>query len=338
MDERKQKILHAIVQSYIATAEPVGSRTIARVYNLGISSATIRNEMQDLEWMGFLEQPHTSAGRIPSQKGYRFYVDMLMENDLAETELSQAIADWGQKQQKNQSKIFSEAAKLLAMLTHNLSVAIETQQSTERLNYIRFMPLDELRAILLVVTESGKVEHSLFPIPPDISWDELQHFAERVSNLFHHVPVAEITMEKLWELREGFLSPQWWTQAVTGLQASLSDQEQQTVYADGVSELIRQPEFQDMERIRQIIALVEESEKLADMLQPHGESGLEVRIGPETGNPHLQDYSIVQARFFDENRVLGTIAVLGPTRMDYGKVLAILHLLQQQIDHLIREK
>ena len=184
LNERKRKVLWAVVQDYADTAEPVGSRTIARKYDLGVSSATIRNEMQDLEDEGYLEQPHTSAGRIPSIKGYRFYVDWLMQPSPVTSEEESMIDSMLLNHVTRVDEIFRNMAKAVAALTHNLSVATSAG-SKKKFNYIRFLPLDGIRAILLVVSDQGDVSNAVVEIPKGTTFDEMQLLADKMNHFLH---------------------------------------------------------------------------------------------------------------------------------------------------------
>ena len=185
LNERKQQVLWAVVQDYAETAEPVGSRTIARKYNLGVSSATIRNEMQDLEDAGYLEQPHTSAGRIPSVKGYRFYVDRLMEPAPVSGEEQNLITKMMGAHRARLDDIFRDMAKIVASLTHTLSLAASSTARQVRFNYIRFLPLDGRRVILLAVSDRGDVTNVVVPMPADTTMDELQLIADKLNHFLH---------------------------------------------------------------------------------------------------------------------------------------------------------
>ncbi len=184
LNERKRKVLWAVVQDYSETAEPVGSRTIARKYNLGVSSATIRNEMQDLEDEGYLEQPHTSAGRIPSIKGYRFYVDWLMQPSPVTDDEKSMINHILEEHVTKQDEISRDIARTVASLTHTLSVATSAG-GKRKFNYMRFLPLDGRRAIMLVVTNQGEVSNAVVDIPADSSLDEMQLLADRMNHFLH---------------------------------------------------------------------------------------------------------------------------------------------------------
>ena len=199
LTERQKKILQLVIDDYIETAEPVGSRTIARKYNLGISPATIRNEMSDLELLGFLEQPHTSAGRIPSAAAYRLYVDSL----AGEGSLTLSSSDNGAHQQLVQAAvhtiddIFQSTAKILSRMSKNVSVVLANKDSEATFSYMKFLPLNKGQAILCIVTEEGNVDHGVVEIPSGVKESELNQIAQRVSQYLNGRKLNDISQELL---------------------------------------------------------------------------------------------------------------------------------------------
>ena len=202
LNERKQKILQAIIQDYITSAEPVGSRTIARKYDLGISAATIRNEMFDLEMMGYLEQPHTSAGRIPSIKGYRFYVDCLLKPTKITKEEKRLVETWFNEKMSDVDQIFQLTAKGLAQITHNVSLVMTSQQAGEKLKYIRFLPLDHRRAIMIVVTDTGHIENCVYSNDSGVDVDDLNVVAQKLTQCLSGVRLDQIDIKLLNSFRD----------------------------------------------------------------------------------------------------------------------------------------
>ncbi len=334
LNERKRKVLWAIVQDYSSTAEPVGSRTIAKKYDLGVSSATIRNEMQDLEDEGYLEQPHTSAGRIPSIKGYRYYVDWLMQPSPMTSEeeslLDQALTDHVTKV----DEIFRNMAKVVAMLTHSLSVAASSEIKST-LNYIRFLPLDGRRAILLVVTNEGDVSNAVVNIPKDSSFDEMQLLADKLNHFLHGRDIdatdESVIMSFQKDVERDISS---YMPVFTAMQQALSHPKQ--VYSGGASQLIEQPEFQNMEKVQDILNLLEERDILESMLLSSMDKPIAVHIGTENTFKSFSDLSIVRAQFTANGKIIGSIAVLGPTRMQYSKVIGMMYFMQQRLNTLLR--
>ena len=337
MNDRKKRILWAIVQDYVSSAEPVGSRTIAKNYDFGVSSATIRNEMQDLGDEGYLEQPHTSAGRIPSVKGYRFYVDRLMEPGRVTDEEKEAITKLIAEHAAKTDEIFRSLARFVSSLTHTLSVAARKVEETCTFNYIRFLPLDDRRAILLAVTQEGNVSNTVVNIPPDSSLDELQLIADRLNHFLHGRDMStadESLILSLQQAVERDLTP--FSRIFVSLRRALLPK--QRVWSGGAAGLIRQPEFQNVEKVQDILNLLEERDLLHSILDMSAEKPLAVRIGAENGDKSLADLSVVKAQFQAGGRVIGTMAVIGPMRMEYGRVIGLLYFMQRQLSRMLKSK
>jgi len=269
LNERKRKVLWAVVQDYATTAEPVGSRTIARKYNLGVSPATIRNEMQDLEDEGFLEQPHTSAGRVPSIKGYRYYVDWLMQPSPVSSDEKAMLDKMLTEHISKIDEIFRNMAKVVANLTHTLSVATSATQEKSTFNYIRFLPLDGRRAILLAVTNEGNVSNAVVNIPKDTSFDELQLLADKLNHFLHGREIDTTDESVILSFQKNVerdLSP--YMHVFTALQQALTPPT--PVYSGGASQLIEQPEFKNVEKVQDILNLLEERDVLESGAHRHG--------------------------------------------------------------------
>lgn len=337
MNDRKKRILWAVVQDYVSTAEPVGSRTIARNYDLGVSSATIRNEMQDLEDEGYLEQPHTSAGRVPSIKGYRFYVDSLMEPSYVTGEEQEQITHMMKGHAMKMDEIFKNMAKAVAAMTQTLSVAAQNTAERCIFNYARFLPLDERRAILLVVTAEGHVSNQVVSIPEGSTLDDLQLLADRLNHFLHGRDMSVTNEQLILSLQsavEEDLMP--FRGILYTLQKAAAPK--QKVYTGGAAALIRQPEFQNVQKVQDILHLLEERDVLQSVLDTAMDAPIAVRIGSENRDKSLEDLSIVKAQFRQGNKVIGTLAVLGPTRMEYGRIVGLLYFMQQQLNHILKGK
>lgn len=337
MNDRKKRILWAVVQDYVSSAEPVGSRTIAKNYDLGVSSATIRNEMQDLGDEGYLEQPHTSAGRIPSIKGYRFYVDCLMEPSRLTGEEEERITHMISDETTKADEIFRNMARVVASMTHTLSVAARRVSRTCIFNYIRFLPLDDRRAILLVVTQDGNVSNSVVNITPGSSIDEMQLLADKLNHFLHGKDLSttdEKTILSFQKEIERDLTP--FSRIFVSMRRALAPQ--QKVYSGGAAGLIRQPEFQNVEKMQDILNLLEERDVLHSILDTAMDRPLAVRIGSENPDKSLADLSVVKAQFHVGGELIGTMAVIGPTRMEYGRVIGLLYFMQKHLEHMLKNK
>ena len=335
LDARKQKILQAIIQDYISSAEPVGSRTIARKYDLGVSAATIRNEMFDLEMMGYLEQPHTSAGRIPSLKGYRFYVDCLLEPTKITDAEKQFVCAWFQDKVSSVDQIFQSTAKVLARITHNVTLVMASQRLNSKLKYIRFLPLDERRAIMIVVTDTGQVENCLYPRPAGASLDDLNIIAQRLTNYLAGMAMDHIDEKTIEAFHETIVDDvELYRLAFRSMGQALHKGQQ--FYKGGTMELLNKPEFKDVDKAKSLFTMLEEQDVVANILHDEGEGeAVTVRIGEEAKLSPINDCSIIEATFTDHDVVLGKLAVLGPARMEYAKIIGLLDFMKQNVTHML---
>ncbi len=339
MDERKRQVLQAIIDDYISTAEPIGSRTIARKCGLGVSPATIRNEMSDLEALGFLEQPHASAGRIPSAKGYRFYVDCLMGPQQLSDRDALLINQWFDQKVRRLDEAFQETVKVLSRITRNVSLLVTPQTSSCQFKYLQFLPFDDTRVVVIVVTDTGVMDNRLMEIPAGTSVEELQRIAavmnHRLSGL-HLTEIQSSVLEKIKEevlprpeLLEGALSL---IREATGC-ANANDK----VYLGGTTQLLNQPEFRDVEKVRTLLSMLEEDRLLYDILHTQDGNGVIVTIGAENKFSGIKDCSVIQASFRLDGQMVGTLAVLGPTRMEYARTMAVIEFMQAHLGNVLKK-
>ena len=337
LDARKQYILQAIIQDYISSAEPVGSRTIARKYNLGVSAATIRNEMFDLEMMGYLNQPHTSAGRVPSAKGYRFYVDCLLEPTQVTKEEKQVVQAWFEDNMNNVDQIFQSTAKILAKITHNVTLVMASKELSSRLKYVRFLPLDDRRAIIIVVTDTGQIENCLYPKGEGVYIDELNAIAEKLTRYLAGTPMEQINMSLLEQFHQSIVDDvELYRLAFKSIQQSFRKEHQ--LYKGGAMELLDKPEFRDVGKAKSLFDMLEEQDVVTNLLYDDGNAAkkpVTVRIGDEAKLAPITDCSIIEATFTANDVVLGKIAVLGPTRMEYAKIIGLLDFMKQHVTHML---
>ena len=298
LNERKKKILQIIIEDYISSAEPVGSRTIARKYDLGLSPATIRNEMSDLELLGYLEQPHTSAGRIPSAQAYRFYVDALIEPGTL-TDNDMALIDgWYNERRRNIDDIFQSTAKILSRMTQNVSMVLTNQQTIANFCYLKFLPLDSQHAILCIVADDGSIDTNVVDIPLGMSSEEMDYLAGKMSKLLEDRNLSDISVEIL-----------------------------QNVHTDVVEDKLIFSSL--LQAVRKMTG------RRQDLLQGGEDSGLKVTIGSENKFTGIQDCSMVQATYRLNGQIVGTMAVLGPTRMEYGKVISVMDYLHKYLKTIL---
>lgn len=336
LNERKKKILQIIIEDYISSAEPVGSRTIARKYDLGLSPATIRNEMSDLEFLGYLEQPHTSAGRIPSAQAYRFYVDALIEPGTL-TDNDMALIDgWYNERRRNIDDIFQSTAKILSRMTQNVSMVLNNQQTIANFCYLKFLPLDSQHAILCIVADDGSIDTNVVDIPLGMSSEEMDYLAGKMSKLLEDRNLSDISVEILQNVHTDVVEDKLiFSSLLQAVRKMTGRRQEQKVFLGGTKQLLNQPEFRDVERVRNLLGILEEEKVLKDLLQGGEDSGLKVTIGSENKFTGIQDCSMVQATYRLNGQIVGTMAVLGPTRMEYGKVISVMDYLHKYLKTIL---
>ncbi|WP_299445826.1 heat-inducible transcriptional repressor HrcA [uncultured Phascolarctobacterium sp.] len=339
LNDRKKKILQLIIEDYISTAEPVGSRTIARKYDLGISPATIRNEMSDLELLGYLEQPHTSAGRIPSAQAYRLYVDSLIEpGSLTDNERA-LINGWFNERRRSLDEIFQSTAKILSRMTQNVSLVLANRDADARFCYMKFLPLDERHAILCIITDDGNVDNCVVEIPLGMRMEELDYLAGKVSRLLEGRELSSIGEDLLQAVHSNIAEDKiLFTSLVQSIRRLRNKHMEQKVFLGGTKQLLNQPEFRDVERVRSLLGILEEERVVRDLLKSGEDSGLKITIGSENKFSGIQDCSMVQATYRLNGQIVGTMAVLGPTRMEYGKVISVMDYLHKYLQTMFEHE
>jgi heat-inducible transcriptional repressor len=338
LDERKKRILKVVTDDYIASAEPVGSRTIARRYDLGLSPATIRNEMADLEEGGYLEQPHTSAGRVPSEKGYRYYVDALMSmHQLDEREVERIYKEL-EKYHNEIETVIHQTSKILTQFTQYPSMALGPQIQSAIFRHIQLVKLSGSTILVILVTDTGYVENKVIEFKNEITETEL----DRISNLFNQklrgMNLKDIESNVIKELRSEMLfQDQFFNEAVKVLIKSIAKHSQERVFMDGATKILEQPEFADVIKFKPLLKALEEEECLYRLLANNVEKGAKVKIGRENENYGIQDCSVVTAGYEIAGRTVGVIGVLGPTRMEYAKVLPMVEYTAKILSDLLTQ-
>lgn len=337
MDERKKKVLLAIVKDFIATAEPVGSRTISKKYDLGVSSATIRNEMADLEAMGYIEQPHTSAGRVPSDAGYRYYVDCLMEKyPLSEAEKSYIRKRFSQKIREIQD-VIDIGAELLSEMTNYTSLIMSPYQQEDRLKQVALLPLTSEKILLVAVSQYNNVSNYLLNVPPSLTESDLDRIARVWNNRIKGLTLSEIGNEVLNEIYEELHVYRKVIQNIASVLFGGYEQPGGAVSLSGSLNIFNQPEFRDLGKIRDILELLDSPLVIKDILSNTRPSGLTVKIGGENNLEGINQCSIVTATYNFDGEMKGHIGILGPTRMNYAKAIALVETMAEQLSHSLKK-
>lgn len=336
LSERKKRILQLIIEDYISTAEPIGSRAISKKHELGLSSATIRNEMSDLEDMGYLEQPHTSAGRVPSPLGYRLYVDSLLSPEkITEKEIA-LIQGWLGVKAQRLDEVFKTTAKILSRMSKNVSIVRTQEQKSCQFKYIKFLPMDDNRVIMILVTDMGLAENTIINLPEGSSVEDFEHIAGIINNNLADVSLSEITSEKLRIMsKDAIDNTVLSSYLLEGLGQMQMQSKTDKVFFGGTTNLFNQPEFKDTDKIKELLTVLEEEGLVKDILTVGEESGMQITIGSENKFSGIQNCSMVQATYRLNGQIVGTFAVLGPTRMKYGKVISVMDYLQKHLQAVL---
>lgn len=335
LTERQKLILWAIIDDYIVSAEPVGSRTVSKKYGVGFSAATIRNEMADLEEMGFLEQPHTSAGRIPSQKGYRFYVDHLLKPHMWSKEDLMTLHEFYAMRVDHVEQAIKHTNSILSHLTNYMTFILGPKIAESKLKHLQIVPLHDRLAVSLLVTDTGHVYQQRIMFPDGVSMSAIEQLVNLLNSRLAGAPISHLKRIVVKELTEEMKRHFDHFEKLTNLvdQILKADQEER-VYTSGATRILEQPEFQDVEKMKSLLDLIEESDTLVQLLEPK-QRGIQVRIGYENKFEAVNDCSIISASYMINGEPVGTIGVLGPTRMDYGRVIGIIDILAKDFSRLL---
>lgn len=342
MNERKWAILEAIIREYILTAEPVGSRTLNRRYDFGISAATIRNEMADLEELGYLEQPHTSAGRIPSDKGYRSFVDSLINaNDLPS--ISQEVQQTFRIKKQQIHELVQETTKLLSQFTHYVSVGLAPDVQQTVFQHLQLIPLTERKVVAVLVTDSGLVQNKIFNVPAAMGRKELSQISEFLNDRLQGVSFQKINHHVMKQIEAELVSRyDIMTDVVKTLYSDLlSDinRQIQQLYLEGTSFMIDQPEFADINKFKTVMNLLEQRELLSTALNENPNDNLiHISIGQENAHKEMQSCSLISATYSFKGKPLGKIGIIGPTRMEYGKVISTVQYVANILSKVLSEQ
>ena len=338
LDDRKAKILRAIIQNYQETGEPVGSRTISKYSDLNLSSATIRNEMADLEEMGLIVQPHTSAGRIPTDKGYRLYVDELMEEKNQEvTEMKDFLI----QRVDRLELLLKQMAKLLAMNTNYATMITGPSYNNTKLKFIQLSEMDERKLLAVIVVEGNIVKNTILDLERNIDPQDLLSLNLLLNSNLNGLTINEINLGIVKDLEEqagefgGLVR-----KILNAVADAIRNDGGMQIYTSGATNIFKYPELSDGQTASELIHTLEEKDQLRDLvkqgLDEDGREGIQVYIGEEMPMQTMKDCSVVTANYELSEGIRGTIGIIGPKRMDYGKVMDTLRTLMAQLDILFR--
>lgn len=336
LDERKLKILQAIIRNYLETGEPVGSRTISKYTDLNLSSATIRNEMSDLEELGYIIQPHTSAGRIPSDKGYRLYVDTMMQSKMQE--VSQAWDVLNEKADKMET-LLQQVAKLLAVNTNYATMVTTPQYRSRKVKFIQLTDVEADQLLAVIVLEGNIVKNKMLNVTEPLNKEDVLKLNILLNTYLQGLDMSEINLSVISKLKEqseglGTLI----TELLDAIAQAIGEEEDVRVYTSGATNILKYPELSDHQVASDLLYALEEKKALTEFMNENNEErGIQVYIGQETPVESMKDCSVVTTTYEIEEGIYGKIGIIGPKRMDYEKVVGMLQTLQVQLDELFKK-
>ncbi len=343
LDARKVTILKAIIKTYLETGEPVGSRTISKYSDLQLSSATIRNEMSDLEEMGYIIQPHTSAGRIPSDKGYRFYVDQIMEEkDQEVTEIKELMV----QRVDRVELLLKKMAQILAANTNYAAMISGPQYHQNKLKFIQLSRVDERKLLVVTVVEGNIIKNAIIDVNEAVGDEELLNLNILLNTSLNGLTIEEINLGVISRLKEKAGLHSHVVELVLNevAEAIRVDEEELEIYTSGATNIFKYPELSDGEKASKLLSTFEQKEVLQDLIdevnqnEHDSDTGIQVYIGDEMPVQGMRDCSVVTANYELGEGLRGTIGIIGPKRMDYEKVLGTLKNLMNQLDMTFKKE
>lgn len=342
LDERKLKILQAIVRTYLETGEPVGSRTISKYSDLNLSSATIRNEMSDLEEMGYILQPHTSAGRIPSDKGYRLYVDTMLDDK------AQEVHDMKAELTEKAGKIddlLKRVAKLLAVNTNYATMVSGPRYASKKVKFIQLTLVDERSLLVVIVLDNNVVKNKMIHMEDSMDQETLLRLNFIMNTTLNGLDVMDMNLAVIQKIKEQMGAHNSVIDSVLEIIGSaLTEDEDLEIYTSGATNILKYPELADKSNAAQILSAFEEKKDLNEWIEqePVGQNddnhAIQVYIGGETQVESMKDCSLVTATYRIDDGVYGKVGIVGPKRMDYDKVVATLQSMMEQLDDIFKDK
>ena len=343
LSERKEKILDAIIRSYLETGEPVGSRTISKNTDLNLSSATIRNEMSDLEEMGYIIQPHTSAGRIPTDKGYRFYVDNILKDKMSElderekkvTEKEDLLIEKVDKVET----LLQNMAKVLANNTNYATMVSAPKSQENKIKFVQLSVIDENQLLCTLVSDKNHVVNRIIKITQQISQEMIVRLNVALNTVLAGLSLEEINLGVISTLTsqagefEGLVN-----EVLKTITEAIATEAQMKIYTSGATNIFKYPELSDKERASQLLTTLEEKSQLTELInESDEETGIQVYIGSESPVKSMKDCSVVTATYELEDGFKGTIGIIGPKRMDYEKVVETLRTVKEQLSETFKD-
>ncbi|WP_040207927.1 heat-inducible transcriptional repressor HrcA [Neobacillus jeddahensis] len=331
LTDRQLLILQVIVDDFIRSAQPVGSRSLSKKEEISLSSATIRNEMADLEELGYIEKTHTSSGRVPSEKGYRYYVDHLLSpQDLNQQDIAIIQSIFAERIFEFE-KIIQRSAKILSELTNYTSIVLGPDVSINKLKKIQIIPLNEETAVAIFVTDTGHVENRTFSLPATVDASDIEKTVNILNDRLSGVPLENLN-DKIYKevamlLRQHIHNYDFMLHTILdSFKMPLTEK----LFFGGKTNMLSQPEFHDVAKVRSLLTMIDQEEWFYNLIRT-GSAGIHVKIGTENNNSAMDNCSLITASYSVGSEKLGTIAILGPTRMEYSRVISLLQFLSRDL-------
>jgi len=340
INDRMKAILNAVVYRYITTAEPIGSEMIVQNYGLEVSSATIRHDMQVLEKLGFLKKPHTSAGRVPTDKGYRFYVDRLMSKNMSNLSQSEKKEIIGQYEiRKEFNEVMRITSKLISRLTNNLGVVLAPNMINDTLKDIHFILLDQQRILVTLITNSGLFFQKIMKVSCDISEENLEAIAIIIKKEFYGKSLEIVNDEMLEKIYQHYFKYRT-LDSIWKLIENCFDfkDDKENIFLGNRCYILRQPEFKEIEKLNYLFDFIEEEKNLVQIIKKSLlNKQFDIVIGSELEQKVMQDCSVITRQYSIKGKPMGAISVLGPTRMNYTKAASILNFIANRLSEILSE-
>lgn len=337
LTDRQVLILQVIVDDFIRSAQPIGSRSLSKKDEITFSSATIRNEMADLEELGFIEKTHTSSGRIPSEKGYRFYVDNLLLPQKLNTSDMATVKSIFAERIYELEKIVQKSAKILSEMTNYTSIVLGPAVKDHKLKKLQIVPINQDTAIAIIITDTGHVENRMFHFPTSIDPSDVEKMVNILNERLAGVPLTNLNSKIYKEiavlLRQHISS---YDMLLDTIIDTFNMPAHEKVFFGGKTNILSQPEFNDVVKIRNLMNMIEQEDGIYQLIKKNG-AGLNVKIGTENNNSAMENCSLITATYAMGAEKLGTIAVLGPTRMEYSRVISLLQLISNDLTKVLTE-
>ncbi len=338
LSERKRLILQAIIEDYIQTAEPVGSRNIAKNHDLGLSAATIRNEMADLEDMGYLDKPHASAGRIPSEMGYRFYVDSLMSRySLTLDEINSLQHSMDGKYSQLES-VISTISDIITKTTNYPAIIEMPSAQKIRLKNVRLILIERGAVLIVVVTDTGVVRNQHLKVSDEVDYDVIDSIANFLSTQLAGLCAEDFTAARLMLIYEAMVPYGTILKSVMEFVLECLEDSARKVYIGGASNILNNPEFENIDRAKKFLKFIDSKENVTKMLGgliDDGNGEISIKIGSENGVEEMSDTSLVVANYRVGDKLTGKIGIIGPKRMDYARVVSSLELINDKLTEIL---